>query len=115
MFHLVFIKTNERMGGYVKNIFVSNVKAGKIDNGILGIETDVLYQWRNLVPTIEKRLTPIKNIKLNRINASKVEFISRIFGQKELPVKNVTLINVAADTISSKKHIHENVLKFKEK
>ena len=115
MFHLVFIKTNERMGGYVKNIHVSNVKAGKIDNGILGIETDVLYQWRTLVPTIEKRLTPIKNINLNRINVSKVEFISRILGQKELPVEHVTLKNITADTISSQKQIHENVIKFKEK
>jgi hypothetical protein len=39
------------MGGYVKNIHVSNIKAGKIDQGIPGIETDVLYQWRHLVPT----------------------------------------------------------------
>ena len=29
--HLLFIKTNERMGGYVKNIHMSNVKSVKID------------------------------------------------------------------------------------
>jgi len=88
MFNLVFIKTNERMGGYVKNIYVTNIKAGKIDNGILGIETDVLYQWKDLVPTIERRLTPIKDIYLENIKAKNVKVISRILGQKELPVEN---------------------------
>src|SRR3970040_2512540 len=47
--HLLFIKTNERRGGYVKNIYMSNIVAGKIDQGIRGIETDEMYQWRDLV------------------------------------------------------------------
>ena len=34
--HLLYIKTNERRGGFVKNIHVSHIKAGKIDQGILG-------------------------------------------------------------------------------
>ena len=44
MFHLVFIKTNERRGGFVRNIIVENVTSGNMSEGILGIETDVLYQ-----------------------------------------------------------------------
>lgn len=110
LFHLLFIKTNERMGGFVKNIHMSNVKAGKVDLGILGIETDVLYQWRNLVPTVERRLTPIQNVYLDKVTASNVKFISRILGQKELPIKDIFLKNVKADTVSEKEHIHENVL-----
>jgi len=42
------------MGGFVKNIHMSNVSGGKLDFGMLGIETDVLYQWKTLVPTIER-------------------------------------------------------------
>ena len=114
MFHLVFIKTNERMGGHVKNIHVSNITAGKIDNGILGIETDVLYQWRNLVPTIERRLTPIQDIYLENVKAKHVKFISHILGQRELPIENIFLKNVTADTIQNKKNIHENVKNFHE-
>ncbi|WP_181306070.1 glycoside hydrolase family 28 protein [Rufibacter sp. XAAS-G3-1] len=110
--HLVFIKTNERMGGYVKNIHISNIKAGKVDQGILGIETDVLYQWRNLVPTVERRLTPISNIFLDNLAATDVKFLSRILGQKELPIENVTVKNVTASTIHGEKHIHENVENF---
>jgi len=114
MFHLVFIKTNERRGGFVKNIYVQNISAGSIENGVLGIETDVMYQWRDLVPTIERKLTPIQGIHLSNLKVSKVQFISRILGQKELPVKNVFLKNITADTITNQKHIHENVVNFKE-
>ena len=114
MFHVVFIKTNERMGGYVNNIHVKNINAGHIDLGILGIETDVLYQWKDLVPTYVRKLTPIKNVYLENIKASNVSFESRILGQKELPVENIYLKNVSADTIRDQKQIHENVIKFVE-
>lgn len=113
MFHLVFIKTNERMGGYVNNIYIKNIKAGKMDFGILGIETDVLYQWKNLTPTYVRKLTPIKNVYLQNIKATNVKFISNIQGQKELPVENIFLKNVVADTIRGEKETHENVINFK--
>lgn len=110
--HLLFIKTNERRGGYVRNIYMNNTSSGKIDLGILGIETDVLYQWRGLVPTLERRLTPIQDIYLNNVKATDVRFISRILGQQELPVQNIVLKNVHADNILEKDHIQENVLNF---
>ncbi|MFA9388553.1 MAG: glycoside hydrolase family 28 protein [Prolixibacteraceae bacterium] len=113
LFHLLFIKTNERRGGYVRNIYLSNISSGKIDKGILGIETDVLYQWRNLVPTIERKLTPISNIHLENIHANNVKFISNIQGQEELPVTKVELINVIADTIREQKYIQQFVTGFK--
>lgn len=112
--HLLFIKTNERRGGYVKNIYMRQVTAGKIDMGVLGIETDVLYQWRNLVPTLERRLTPIKNISLENVAASQAQFISRILGQKELAVENVVLKGVRVQKVNDKKTIHENVINFEE-
>jgi polygalacturonase/lysophospholipase L1-like esterase len=113
--HLLYIKTNERMGGYVKNIYVTNIKCGKIDQGVLGIETDVLYQWKTLVPTYERRLTPIKDIYLKNITASDVKFISRILGENELPVENVYLKNITTGKVKGEKHIHENVINFIEK
>lgn len=112
LFHLLFIKTNERMGGYVNNIYATNIRSGKIDLGVLGIETDVLYQWRNLVPTYEKRLTPIKNVFLENVSAGEVKFVSRILGQKELPVEHVSLKQINTGAVQDKKHIHENVKNF---
>lgn len=112
--HLLFIKTNERMGGYVKNVYASNLKSGKIDLGVLGIETDVLYQWRTLVPTYEKRLTPITGIVLENITTGEVTFVSRILGQKDLPIENITLSKITTGAVKDKKHIHENVKGFRE-
>ncbi len=115
MFHMVFIKTNERMGGYVRNIYVQNVNGGRLEFGILGIETDVLYQWKNLVSTVERRLTPIQNVYLENLKASDVRFVSRILGQKELPVENVFLRNVTASTTRvGQRNVHKIVEKFRD-
>ncbi len=110
--HLLFIKTNERRGGIVKNIYMQNTFSCKIRNGIIGIETDVLYQWKDLVPTIERRLTSISDIYINNVHASNVEFISRISGQKELPVRNVLFTKVQADSIMLNSYINDNVQNF---
>jgi hypothetical protein len=42
-----------------------------------------------------------------------VKFVSRILGQKELPVQNIALKNITTGTVQDKKHIHENVVGFK--
>ena len=114
LFHLLFIKTNERMGGYVNGVYVRNIKSVKIDLGVLGIETDVLYQWRTLVPTYEKKVTPIKNVFLENVSAGEVKFVSRVLGQKDSPVENVSLKNVTTGTVQEKKHIHEHLVGFSE-
>ncbi|WP_215225086.1 glycoside hydrolase family 28 protein [Echinicola shivajiensis] len=110
--HLLFIKTNERRGGYVSNIIMKNIKSGKIDKGVLGIETDVLYQWRDLVPTYERRLTSISDIQMTNINAKDVQFVSRILADDEQPVKHVLLQNIQVDSVREVKLVHQNVLGF---
>ena len=79
---------------------------------MLGIETDVLYQWRTLVPTYEKRLTPIQDVFLTNVQSGAVRFVSRILGQKELPVQNISLKNISTGAVHEKAHIHENVVRF---
>lgn len=112
MFHLVFIKTNERRGGFVRNIHVQNIQAGSIRDGVLGIETDVLYQWRNLVPTYERRLTSISDITLKNVEIGDVKFVSQILADPEAPVKNIVLDQVRYGVLSQETHIHENVEGF---
>lgn len=92
--HLVFIKTNRRRGGFVENIYMRNVQAGDLRYGVLGIDTDVLYQWRTLVPTYEERLTPIENVVLEGIEVGAVDYIARIAGEAALPVGTVTMKQV---------------------
>jgi polygalacturonase len=112
--HLLFIKTNERRGGYVKGIYMQNVTSGHIDLGILGIETDVLYQWKDLMPTYVRKLTPISDVYVTNVQATDVKFVSRVLGQQELPVERVTLKKVSATTIREQKYIHENLKDFKD-
>jgi len=81
--------------------------------GILGIETDVMYQWRDLVPTYEKRLTYISDVYLKNIKVNDVKFISRINGHKEQPVKNVSLKNIVVERVEGEKVINENVENFR--
>ncbi len=92
--NILFVKTNERRGGYVRNIHVNNVSATKIAGGVLSVETDVLYQWRNLVPTYERRLTPIEGLHLSNIVVAEAKFLCRVAGEETMPVKNVTLRNI---------------------
>lgn len=99
-FHqIVFIKTNHRRGGYVENIYVKNITGGEMKS-MFGIETDVLYQWRNLVPTYEKRLTKIEGVFLEGIHCKKAENIYEINGDAGLPVRNVRIRDVTIDTIT---------------
>ncbi len=110
LLHLLYIKSNERRGGYVHNIHVSNITSGKINSSILGINTNVFYKWRTLVNTVERKLTPIGNIYLENVKATSVRFISSIHGFEELPVENVHLKNVHADIIRDKEFRHQHVI-----
>jgi polygalacturonase len=94
--HLLLIKTNERRGGYVSNVYFRNITAGDVRQGVLGIETDVLYQWRDIVKTYETRLTEICGIHLENVRVGRAEFLVNIEGQADQPVRDVTLRDVTA-------------------
>ncbi|MBO9622933.1 MAG: glycoside hydrolase family 28 protein [Sphingomonas sp.] len=110
--NILFIKTNERRGGFVRNVFVSNVTATKVAGGVLSIDTDVLYQWRNLVPTRERRLTPIENILVDNVCVDEAKFLCSIKGQAELPVRSVALKGVKVGRFSGTPVLTEHVEEF---
>ena len=115
-FNVLYIKTNRRRGGFVENITVENIDASsaKFKMGVFGIETDVLYQWRTLVPTYEERLTPIRGITVRNVTVGETSTPFRILGDKELPVKNVVIENVMITTVRGQKSRYENVENLKE-
>lgn len=110
--HLLYIKTNERRGGFVKNIHMRGISSGDLRHGVLGIETDVLYQWRDLVPTYEVRLTPISEIHLENVTAGEVRYVTRIEGQAAEPVGRVSLKNVTTGAVSETAFQNRNVDSF---
>ncbi len=111
---LLLIKTNHRRGGFVENIYMENVNAGKVEFGVLGIETDVLYQWRDLVPTYETKITTIMDVFLTDIHVGEARTPIVIKGDERAPVSNVVLKNVRVDRSTDVDRQIEHVIGFKE-
>lgn len=96
---LFFVKTNLRRGGFIENVRMENVTGGHAQR-VLEIATDVLYQWKDLVPTYEERITRIEGIYMKNVNCESAEAIYELNGDPKLPVKNVSLQNVHVDKIT---------------
>lgn len=98
-----FAKTNHRRGGFIEDIYMKNVTAAGALS-VLEIDTDVLYQWRNLVPTYEEKITKISGIHLEDIDVAEAKRIFELKGDVRLPISDVTLRNVhvgcVADTVN---------------
>ena len=106
---VVQIKTSERRGGFVDSIFVDRLEA-KNARRVVSIYTDVLYQMRKIVPTFEKRLTPISNIFINDIKTANTEVIYEILGTEEQPIRNVHLSNIQVGRVSKFLNATQNVV-----
>lgn len=110
--NLLYVKTNERRGGFVRNIHMSRVSATRIAGGVLSVETDVLYQWKTLVPTIERRLTPIEGLHVSEVRVGEAKFVCQIKGEAELPVKDVSLDDVKVARLGGEAVLTRNVTGF---
>ncbi|NDV81993.1 glycoside hydrolase family 28 protein [Bacteroides sp. 51] len=96
---LFFVKTNHRRGGFIENIHMENVECGSTRR-VLEIDTDVLYQWKDLVPTYEERITRIEGIYMNNVTCKTAKAIYELKGDAKLPVKNVEIKNVHVDEVA---------------
>lgn len=110
--NLLFIKTNERRGGFVKNIYMDNIIAENLKGGVVAIDTDVLYQWRSLTPTLERKLTPIDTIVVSNVSAKSANYICQVNATAELPVQNLKLKNIKVDSVMGTALATENVIDF---
>lgn len=96
---LFFVKTNHRRGGFIENIRMENVECGSTRR-VLEIDTDVLYQWKDLVPTYEERITRIEGIYMDNVTCKSAKAIYELKGDERLPVKNVEIRNVHVDEVT---------------
>jgi polygalacturonase len=112
--NILFIKTNVRRGGFVENIFVENITARSTKFGVLGIDTDVLYQWRDLVPTYEEKLTPIRNIHIKNVTVDETATPFKITGYAQLPVKDVFLENITINKVVGQTNRYVNTENVRE-
>ncbi len=109
-----FIKTNHRRGGFVENIYMENVKSGTTER-VLEIDTEVLYQWKDLVPTYETRITRIDGIYMKNVTCETADAIYELKGNPELPINNVEIENVQVGMLNKFIKKVENARNVKEK
>lgn len=108
LFNLLFVKTNERRGGYVRNIHLRRVKAHRLVGSVLDVDTDVLYQWRTLMPTLERRLTPVEGLFVSDVDVGEARHVSRVRGEAALPVRGVSLQRVKVGALLGDAHDHRH-------
>ena len=109
---IFFVKTNHRRGAFIENIYMDNVEAGGALN-VLEVDADVLYQWRNLVPTYEKRITRISGLYLNNIRCGAAKMIYELKGDERLPVKDVEMKNVHVKCVADSADTARNIENLK--
>lgn len=88
-----FIKTNHRRGGFIENIYLENVKSNSTQR-VFEIDTEVLYQWKDLVPTYEERITRIERIFINNVVCESADAIYELKGNPKDPIRNVEVKNI---------------------
>lgn len=99
VFRLFYIKTNHRRGGFIEDITVENVSATEMQR-VFEIDTDVLYQWREIVPTFETAITDIRNITLRGAECVKADAIYEIRGDSRKPVSSIHLEDIHVGTVT---------------
>ncbi len=113
--NLMFIKTNVRRGGYVENVWLENITANSTRYGVLGVDTDVLYQWRDLVPTYEEVLTRIEGIHVRNIRLGECAVPFRLLGDARLPIRDVEIENVVVGKVTGEPRVYKNAENVREK
>lgn len=92
-YRLMYLKTNHRRGGFIEDISMENVSAKRVLR-VFEIDTDVMYQWRDIVPTFETKVTRIRNISLRNANCDTTDAIYEIRGDDRDPVQGILIENV---------------------
>ncbi|MDE7408339.1 MAG: glycoside hydrolase family 28 protein [Muribaculaceae bacterium] len=96
---LFFAKTNHRRGGFIENIHMTHVKASKMHR-VMEVDTDVLYQWRDLVPTYVDSITHIRGLYMSDITVDRTEGLLDLKGDARKPISVVALENVKVGTVT---------------
>lgn len=72
---------------------MENIKAGHVQR-VLEIDTDVLYQWKDLVPTYEERITRIDGIYMKNVTCTSADAIYELKGDARFPARNIVIEDV---------------------
>ena len=97
--YAMYVKTNRRRGGFVRNIVVENVTVGSAMR-LFAVETDVLYQWAAF-PEYERRLTDISGLTVRNVTCRGAGCGLFVAGDAERPVDGIRIENVTVGRVET--------------
>jgi polygalacturonase len=106
--NLFYLKTNRRRGGFIENIYMERVSAGEMQRA-MAIDTDVLYQWKDLVPTYKDTVTQISHIFMKDVHCNVADGIYELNGDADLPVQDVHIEDIHVDRVRKYTYRARNV------
>ena len=99
VFRLFFVKTNHRRGGFVENIWMKRVQAEAMQR-VMEVDMDVLYQWRDLVPTYQDSITCIRGLYMEDVTCKRTQAIYDLKGDARRPIREVELKNITVGEVT---------------
>lgn len=99
VFRLFFVKTNHRRGGFVENIWMKRVHAEAMQR-VMEVDMDVLYQWRDLVPTYRDSITRIRGLYMEDVTCKRTQAIYDLKGDARRPIREVELKNITVGEVT---------------
>lgn len=79
---------------------------------MMEIDTEVLYQWKDLVPTYDTCITRIENICMSHVECDTTKAIYELKGDDRLPIRGVTLEDIHAHVVTDFVKVSTNVKNF---
>lgn len=99
VFRLFFVKTNHRRGGFVENIWMKRVQAEAMQR-VMEVDMDVLYQWRDLVPTYQDSITRIRGLYMDGVTCKRTQAIYDLKGDPRKPIREVEIRNLSVGEVT---------------
>ena len=93
----VYVKTNRRRGGVIEGICVDGLEVKNVERALVGLATDVLYQWAEF-PDYENRTTVIRDIEIRNVRGKKAARRLSLVGDEKMPVKDFRIQNVTVES-----------------
>ena len=93
-----YVKTNHRRGGFVKNIYMENARV-RYAQRLVAVDTDVLYQWRNL-PDYDTVYTEIDGLHVRNLECDSVGIAIDLNGDEHLPIRNVEITDLKVGLVT---------------
>lgn len=99
VYRLFFVKTNHRRGAFVEGVWMEHVTGSRMQR-VMEVDCDVLYQWRDLVPTYKDSVTAIRGLYMDSVRVERTEMVYDLKGDSRLPIRDVRISNVSVGEVT---------------